>query len=411
MYQNQANQSRSETKSHAKESVVDVKKLKQKKTILKELYLHRQKTIWDLSQILSLSIPSTTSILEELCQEEWIRESGLAVSKQGRRPAVYELNQQKNFTLVLDINTRETNVAIINLKNEIIHSGNFPLPIVNNPNFISNLIVHLSNFFIQKAINNTHILAVGISVPGLINRENGKNYTYPIIDQTAINHFLATNFDVPVFILNNYKASAYGEFRLGTGKGKKHILSFNADDGIGLGIVINGEIFDGANGFSGELGHIQVNPDGELCSCGKNGCLNTLTSTETLFKIIQKKIQSGQSTKLHSILENPEKISIDTVIEAAKNGDIFSIDLLHSIGSELGKGLAFAVQMFNPQVIIIGGALSKAKKLIINPIEHTINKFCTSELKEGLSIEVSELGDVAKIFGIHAHVTENMFSI
>ncbi len=410
MYQNQAKQPRSEKQIYTKESVVDTKKIKLKKILLKELYLQKRRTIGELSQTINLSIPSTTGLIDELVAEEWMIETGLAFSKQGRRPAIYELNQKKNFTLVIDMNYQETNFFIVSLNSEIIHTGTTILSIENNPNFIDILLLQLSNFFIQKGIIHSHILAIGLILPNTI-LQTGNKSDHHGINTSTIHQHISNHFNVPLYTLNHSRASAYGEFRLGSGKCKKHLLSLNADEGLSMGIVINGEIFGGATGFAGELGHIQINPEGELCTCGKNGCLNTLTFEPTLHKIIQKRLENGQNSKLNNLQDNGVKISIEKIIAFAQQGDIFSIDLLHFIGLEIGKGLAVAVQMFNPEMIIIGGVLSKAKKLITNPIEHSIQKFCTAELKEGLLIEVSELGDISKVLGIHAYTTEHILSI
>ena len=213
---------------------------------------------------------------------------------------------------------------------------------------------------------------------------------------------------MPVSVVNDSKATAFGEYRFGLAKGKSHVLSINVDWGVGLGIVINGEIFDGASGFAGELGHIQVNPEGILCYCGKVGCLDTITSASSLLKNIKEGLRNGQISKLGEYKDNLEDINLEMVIDAAQQGDAFSIDIIHTIGLELGKGLSIAVHLFNPQIIIIDGVLSKAQKLIVNPIEHAINKYCLSDFKEDLSIEISQLGDNAKIYGVHAYVVENL---
>ena len=161
-------------------------------------------------------------------------------------------------------------------------------------------------------------------------------------------------------------------------------------------------------GIDVELGHIQVNPEGVLCYCGKVGCLDTITSASSLLRNIKDGLRNGQISKLGEYKDNLEEINLEMVIAAAQQGDAFSIDIIHNIGLELGKGLSIAVHLFNPQIIIIDGVLSKAQKLIINPIEHAINKYCLTDFKEDLSIEISQLGDNAKIYGVHAYVVENL---
>ncbi len=400
----------SEIEPNIKESVIDIKKNKQKKGILSELYFNNMNTIAELAHSLHISIPSITALIEELVDENWIVETGFAISKQGRRPAIYEINPTEKFVLVLDINTHDTKISVLNLKNEVIFSQIFDLQLKNNPSFLETLFSLVDNIMEQKMSKGKQIIALGVSIPGLVNKNTGINFTYNSLNSKdkSLGKLIEEHFNLPVSVVNDSKATAFGEYRFGLAKGKSHVLSINVDWGVGLGIVINGEIFDGASGFAGELGHIQVNPEGALCYCGKVGCLDTITSASSLLKNIKEGLRNGQISKLGEYKDNLEDINLEMVIDAAQQGDAFAIDIIHNIGLELGKGLSIAVHLFNPQIIIIDGVLSKAQKLIVNPIEHAINKYCLTDFKEDLSIEISQLGEDAKIYGVHAYVVENL---
>ena len=393
---------------NSRESVVDIKKNKQKKGILYDIYFNDKNTIAELSQSLNSSIPSITALVDELVEEKWISETGFAISRQGRRPAIYGVNPNKNYVLVLDINTHDTRIAVLNLKNEIVFSQVSDLQLKNNPSFLEILFQLVDNIVEQKVSKGKDVIALGVSIPGLVNKKTGINYTYKSLNSqdVSLGKLIENYYNLPTFVINDSKATAFGEYHFGLAKGKSHVLSVNVDWGIGLGIVINGEIFDGASGFAGELGHIQVNPDGVLCNCGKVGCLDTITSASSLLKNIKDGLRNGHVSKLDEYKDSLENINLEIVIDAAQKGDGFAIDIIHNIGLELGKGLSIAVHLFNPQIIIIDGVLSKAQKLIVNPIEHAINKYCLTDFKEDLSIEISQLSEDAKIFGVHAYVVE-----
>jgi len=393
---------------NSRESVVDIKKNKQKKGILYDIYFNDKNTIAELSQSLNSSIPSITALVDELVEEKWISETGFAISRQGRRPAIYGVNPNKNYVLVLDINTHDTRIAVLNLKNEIVFSQVSDLQLKNNPSFLETLFQLVDNIVEQKVSKGQDVIALGVSIPGLVNKKTGINYTYKSLNSqdVSLSKLIENYYNLPTFVINDSKATAFGEYHFGLAKGKSHVLSVNVDWGIGLGIVINGEIFDGASGFAGELGHIQVNPDGVLCNCGKVGCLDTITSASSLLKNIKDGLRNGHVSKLDEYKDSLENINLEIVIDAAQKGDGFAIDIIHNIGLELGKGLSIAVHLFNPQIIIIDGVLSKAQKLIVNPIEHAINKYCLTDFKEDLSIEISQLSEDAKIFGVHAYVVE-----
>jgi predicted NBD/HSP70 family sugar kinase len=395
---------------NSRESVVDIKKNKQKKGILYDIYFNNKNTIAELSQSLNSSIPSITALVDELVEEMWISETGFAISRQGRRPAIYGVNPNKNYVLVLDINTHDTRIAVLNLKNEIVFSKVSDLQLKNNPSFLETLFQLVDNIIEQKVSKSTDIIALGVSIPGLVNKKTGINYTYKSLNSqdVSLGKLIENHYNLPSFVINDSKATAFGEYHFGLAKGKSHILSVNVDWGIGLGIVINGEIFDGASGFAGELGHIQVNPDGVLCNCGKVGCLDTITSASSLLKNIKDGLRKGHVSKLGEYKDSLENINLEMVIDAAQKGDGFAIDIIHNIGLELGKGLSIAVHLFNPQIIIIDGVLSKAQRLIVNPIEHAINKYCLTDFKEDLNIEISQLSEDAKIFGVHAYVVESV---
>ena len=394
-----------------KESAVELKKFKQKKSILKSLYLGTKMAISDLSEALFISIPTLTAHIEELLTENWLIGEEVDNKKQGRRPTIYSLNPDIKHVIAIDITTHDTKIYVLNFKNEIILEEHSLLKLTSEATFLPEL-----HKLIEKTITGVvdlgkEVISIGITIPGLVNKRTGINKTYKNLnlENKSLSSSISDNFKLPVFILNDSKAAAYGEAKFGIGKSMSHVLSINVDWGVGLGVVFNGQIFNGASGFAGELGHIQVNPDGELCTCGKVGCLDTVTSASSLLKRIKEGLKNGQISILSEYKENLEKINLEMVIDAAKNGDAFAIDILYNIGIELGKGLSVAVHLFNPQIIVIDGVLSKAGKLIVNPVEHAINKYCLPDFKEELLIEVTNLGDLAKIVGVNAFMANRLF--
>jgi predicted NBD/HSP70 family sugar kinase len=366
--------------------VVDIKKNKQKKGILYDLYFKNKNTIAELSHSLHISITSITALIDELVEEKWISETGFNISKQKRRPAIYGVNPNKNYVLILDFNTHDTQIAVLNLKNEIVFSQVSDLQLKNNPLFLETLFKLVDNIVQLKVSNGKNIIALGMAIPGLVNKKTGINYTYKSLNSQDIylGKLIENYYNLPTFVINESKATAVREYHFGLAKVKSHVLSVNVDWGIGLGIVLNGEIFDGASGFAGELGHIQVNPEGVVCSCGKVGCLDTITSVSSLLQCIKNGLRNGHVSKLSECKDSLENINLKMVIDATQKGDGFAIDILRNIGFGLGKGLSIVVNFFNPQIIIIDGVLSKAQKLIVNPIKHGINKYCLIDFKEDL---------------------------
>ncbi|MCF8324224.1 MAG: ROK family transcriptional regulator [Leadbetterella sp.] len=400
-----------QTEVSFKESAVELKKFKQKKSILNALYINGKMAISDLSESLFISIPTLTSHIEELLTENWLVGEELDNKKQGRRPTIYSLNPQWKHVIVIDITTHDTKIFVLNFNNEIIHQEQYNLKLTAQSSFLLELFKLIETTIHGLKSQDKEIISIGITIPGLVNKRTGINRTYKNLnfENKSLSLRVSENFKLPVFTLNDSKAAAYGEAKFGVGKNLQHVLSINVDWGVGLGVVFNGQIFNGSSGFAGELGHIQVNPEGELCGCGKVGCLDTVTSASSLLKSIKAGLKNGQISILSEYKDKLEQINLEMVIEAAKNGDAFAIDILYNIGIELGKGLSVAVHLFNPQIIVIDGVLSKAGKIIVNPVEHAINKYCLPDFKDELLIEVTNLGDFAKILGVNAFMANRLF--
>ena len=213
----------------------------------------------------------------------------------------------------------------------------------------------------------------------------------------------------PYILINDTKAMLVGEHRFGLAQGKNFVLSINIDWGIGLGVITNGAILQGMAGFAGELGHIQMKTDGELCTCGKVGCLETVASASSLIRRAKDGLREGRISALTE--RDPDTITIELIIEKANTGDAFCIDLLNEVGSELGRGLATAVHLFNPELIIVNGVLAKATRAITRPIEQAIAKYSLLNYRDNLSIELSQLGEMAKLYGTQAYILQNLLDM
>lgn len=394
-------------------SVIDIRKNRIRSNLVLHLYQSGDTSINKMAKLFHASIPSATGIVNDLMREGWITETGTGPARAGRPPVLYGLNPKKYLTLIMDINRHDTQLVIFDLHNQLILRRKIDIRLDDSATFLEELFTASDDFLKSNQIRKDQLWGIGVSMPGLINSSQGINLTYPNLTPpgTPLVAHLKKHFELPVCLFNDTKATTIGEHRFGFAVEKSQVLTINIDWGVGLGIVVNGEVFNGASGFAGELGHIQVKPDGALCHCGKIGCLDTITSAMALIRQAKEGILSGKATILLQIVNNDLEI-LDTshIIEAVHAGDEFSIDLLSTVGTELGKGLATAVHLFNPEVIIVGGLLAEAGPFISNPIEQAINKYCLSDFKNSLSIHISKLGAKARLLGTQAHLFEHLIS-
>jgi predicted NBD/HSP70 family sugar kinase len=392
-------------------SVIDIRKNRIRSNLLLHLYQSGDTSINRMARLFHASIPSATGIVNDLIREGWITETGTGPARAGRPPVLYGLNAKKYLTLIMDINRHDTQLVIFDLHNQLILKRKVNIRLDDSSTFLEQLFAATDDFLGANNIDVNKLWGIGVSMPGLINSSQGINLTYLNLTPPGVPlvSYLKQHFKLPICLFNDTKATTIGEHRFGLAMEKSQVLTINIDWGVGLGIIINGEVFNGASGFAGELGHIQVKPDGLLCHCGKIGCLDTITSAIALIRRAKEGINGGKATILSQIVNNKlDLLDTSHIIEAVHAGDEFSIDLLSTVGTELGKGLATAVHLFNPEVIIVGGLLAEAGPFISNPIEQAINKYCLSDFKNSLSIHISKLGAKARLLGTQAHLFEHL---
>ncbi|MFC5409611.1 ROK family protein [Larkinella bovis] len=387
-------------------SIVDKKKSRLKRGILKEMYRLGSRTLAQLAKALHASVPSITMLIDELATENWVQEIGIGTAQYGRKPALFGLRPGNQAVVVVDISVHDVKLVIFDLANQLLDRLDVNLRLEDSVSFLDALKGPLEEIAERARERRLNVIGVGCALPGLVDPRTGNNYTYKNLNRNgeSLPQLLANSFNAPVYLINDTKATILGEHRFGLAKGKNHVLSINIDWGVGLGVIINGEILQGSAGFAGELGHIQLQADGELCTCGKVGCLDTLTSASSLVRRVKVGLREGRVSKLAE--ENYEAIDVEMVIDKAKAGDELAIDLLNEVGRELGKGLSIAVHLFNPELIIVNGVVAKAERLITRPIEQAIDKYCLSDFRNKLVINVSRLGEMAKLFGTQAYVVQ-----
>jgi predicted NBD/HSP70 family sugar kinase len=192
---------------------------------------------------------------------------------------------------------------------------------------------------------------------------------------------------------------AFGEFCSGEVNTEKNVLFVNVDYGVGLGILIDGKVYYGKSGFSGEFGHIPFFNNEIICHCGKKGCLETEASGSALIRKFKEKIKQGYTSSVLKKNKKIEDITLTDIIQAAQNEDVLTIELLAETGENLGKGLAVLINVFNPELIILGGTLSESGDYLRLPTKSSINKYSLSLVNSDTQLKLSKLGERAGILG------------
>ncbi|MFY9151281.1 MAG: ROK family protein [Prolixibacteraceae bacterium] len=382
-------------------NVVELKNISQKRKIIKNLFLYGAMANTDFGKFLNLSTPKFISLLNELKNEGFVEELGPGSSSGGRRPVLYGNREDAFYIIGISVNLYKTSVSVFNAKNQKVTQDQIlTLTISHGTAIIDQIVDFALNIIQENNIPTEKILGVGIEMPGMIDSVAGINKTYMVSDQPLVEVF-RKKFGLEVLIENDAKSRAFAELRFGAARSKRNVLAIQLDWGIGVGIIVNGKLYRGRDGFAGEFGHIPLIDNGILCQCGKLGCLETVASGTAIVRMAREGLESGKSSILAQLVNNdPEKIEIRNVVQAAQMGDQLSISILANVGYWLGKGFAYLIQIFNPELIILGGRISEAHQFIMPPIQQAIQIHCNPELGNEIEIKVSDLGSQAGIQGV-----------
>jgi glucokinase-like ROK family protein len=340
-----------------------------------------------------------------------IQLSGSGSSKGGRRPNLYGLKKGAFYVLSIDINNYVTRMALFDSTNKkVTRIKELRIELKNDISVVHKIVDCAQKLISESSVDDSRILGVGIDMPGLVNSEEGINHTILNFDE-PVRDLFASLFDKPVVIENDAKVKALAEFRFGKAIGKQNVLVLHLDWGIGMGMILNGKPYKGAQGFSGEFAHIPMTDErGLLCSCGKRGCLETVASGAALTRLAVEAIEKGEMTLIKEMAHNnPKNINLKLILKAAEQGDQFAIGIISKVGFDLGKGISSLLQILNPEMIILGGQLANAGTYLTTSIEQAMHQYAFAIIREGMELTTSELGDNANLLGNVIHIMESLF--
>ena len=384
------------------------KNLLYRKKIIKHLYFSNMLSCADLSDKINKSLPVTTKILGKLIEEGWVTETGFAASTGGRRAVMYSLKSDVLYVVSVAMDQLITRIAILNMQNnQVTDTEIFELPLPKNPQALSALTEKIDEVIKRSGISKNNIAGVGIGMPGFIDTINGLNYTFLEPEQGTLTQYISSKIKLPVFIDNDSRLIALAELMFGSARGKKNAMVINVGWGVGLGMILNGDLFRGHNGFAGEFSHIPLFLNNKLCSCGKSGCLETETSLLVVIEKANKGLKEGKISLLKELSVDHAEQAFQDIIKAAGRGDKFAVEILSESGYNIGRGVAILIHLLNPELVILSGRGSSAGKIWQAPIQQALNEHCIPRLALNTEIQISSLGYQAEVTGAAALVMEN----
>jgi len=379
-----------------------------KEKILVYLYYLKELSIAGLSKSLSKSTPIVTKAINELLEQDIIVDKGLAASTGGRRAALYALNDHVDHLIIsVSVDQFYTSIHLSNLKQEILAETSDIRLDLRDESAGDDILEHIKTFINQHKLKSDKIIGIGISMPGFVNAHLGVNDSFP--DHNPLHHLknsIESKLNIPTIIDNDSRCVAWAEKEFGAGVDSTHTLVINLNWGVGLGIIINGEIFTGATGFAGEFSHIPLSNTNSLCSCGKRGCLEVEASLKSAIEQTEIAIQQGEYS-IYSTLIKTMSNKNNALIEAAKIGDQLVIYHIGKIGFMIGKGISTLLHILNPNKVIISGRGAEIGNILGPQIQNAINEFSIPRIAKMTEIEISGLHKTAQQKGTTALVVEH----
>jgi len=365
-----------------------------KLSILKRLYFSNPQSIAELSTSIGKSVPNITNAVNKLLQLNLIEQDGLAPSTGGRRAAQFVPNE-KHLPLILSIGIDQfyTSVVVVDFKNQYKTAINTEVIDLREDDAYEKIIA-LTKTTIQQT-DAYQIYGIGVTIPGFVDSKTGKNNSY---SSNSPFYDLKTNiqkeFNLPTFVENDSSAIAIAEHKFGSAKSIQDVMVVNLNWGVGLGMILDNELYRGHSGFAGEFSHIPLSDSNKLCSCGKKGCLEVDASLLAAVESATNSLKSGEVSSLQSIFKQQKYLTGDQLLSAAIQGDQLAMEAVNKIGYMLGKGIATLIHIINPELVLISGRGAKAKDVLLPKIQSAVLEFSIKRLSQNTKIQFSNTENI-----------------
>ena len=369
--------------------------------LLEQFIAKGASTIPELSKGIGVSLPTTTNALNELMGQGLVREIGKKADSAGRIPMVYDLQPTAGYFVGVNPEMDCLALAVSDFcGNLITEKQKVPYVYENMPESLAEMGKIINVFIDNLPIKREEILEVCVNVAERVRPLEGRAYNMFTFLEDPLAEKLTELLELPTCIENDSRSMTYGEFIKGCCKGKKDVIFVNVCWGLGIGIIIDGKLYYGKSGYSGEFGHMTAYNNNIICHCGKIGCVETEVSGRALKRKLTENILAGKPSILSDkVLKQKEELTLEDIMDAIAKEDVLSLATLQHIADELGKQLAGIINIFNPEMLVIGGEMSVTGDYLTLPVNMGIKKYSLNVMNEDSQIVTSELKDQAGVIG------------
>ncbi|MBL7164128.1 MAG: ROK family transcriptional regulator [Anaerolineales bacterium] len=378
--------------------------------ILNEVYSRGEVSRADLARATSLTRSTVSEIVTALIEDALIVEVGHGVSAGGKPPILLNVDNEARHVIGIDLASGEFRGALINLRGEIRHRVNIPVGRLSGERALF-MVYELIDELLKLA--DRPILGIGIGTPGLMDVKQGVVITAVNLDwqNLPLAELLQDRYNLPVCIANDSQVSALAEYSFGEHDQISNLVLVKVGRGVGSGIVHNKELYYGDGFGAGEIGHVKVDEDGDLCGCGNYGCLETKISSRVIRNRVIQIVKDHKDSKLYSIWESAGEITTADILQACLNREAYVVEIIDDVSKDLAKALSFLVSILNIQRIVIAGSVSEFGDALIMPLREYLQPCALSILTENTEIVTSSLGEKIVMLGAAALILQNELGI
>ncbi len=374
-----------------------------KRNIVALMALTGESTLSELTRKLNISVPTITKLVQELVDEDIIMDLGKVETPGGRRPNIFGLASSAIYFVGVSVERTSLIYLLTDLHNNIVEElSDSDFELLDDPSCLERICDGVERFVANCSVERSKIMGIGVSITGRVNPETGRSYKYFTQMERSMCEVIESKVGIRVLLENDTRARCYAEYAsegAGVGSAERNVVYLHLGLGVAIGIVVDGKLYYGKSGFAGEFGHIPFFDNDIICPCGKKGCLETEVSGVALERKMQAAISEGVNTSLQRLSLRGDSINIGAIIAAAKGDDTLSIELIEEIGDKVGKAMAYLINIFNPESLIVGGSLAEAGDYIMLPMMAAVNKYSLGLVCKDTQFRLSTMGDSANALG------------
>lgn len=372
--------------------------------IMNRLHKHAPLSRSALAEMTGLNKTTVSSLVQELISHQFVREVGFDTAGAGRPAMLLEFNPNAGCIISAEIGVGFVSVICANFTAEIMwRAREHSQPQATQQDILDHLLELLRQAVAAANSSGKAVLGLAVGVPGLVDQNTNTLLFGPNLcwENVPLGTFLRSHFDLPIFIDNEANMAALGEYYFGAAQDYNDILYVSVGVGVGGGVVQGGQLLAGATGFAGELGHMTVLPDGELCNCGNRGCWETLVSQQALLRRVQHALKQGQPSVLSEYVANGnlDNLALDHIQKAATLEDPLVLEILHETGCYLGIGVASLVNILNPELVILGGINDIASEILLATLQEELKQRALRWNAEATEVVLAQHGSDACVMG------------